>query len=314
MTIRARITSWAWHARMPLMLLAVLGSISAGAYAVATRQASRRPTFALRAAPRSAQIAPGSSATYRITIRRSHLLAIISLRITGGLPRGAHAQLAPGRTRRSHATLTVSTSKRTRPGNYRLHVAAFTGKLRRTIGLTLKVRAAGGGSTSGTPTTTTTPTSPVTPSAQGVPFTISGNLDNLLPGQPQPLNLSLTNPNSTALSVAGLTVSVQSVSAPHATAALPCTVEDFSVTHPRPPVRVVDADHSGASLAQPCWGKSQTPTICERVAEISTTDHRKPLLGRRHRRLRERPPSPNRQAMPPCERCACATPWTVRVS
>jgi hypothetical protein len=232
MTIRARIAKCAWGARIPLMLLAVLGSISAGAYAVATR-ATHRHTFALRATPRSVQIAPGSSAAYRITIRRSHLVAAISLRITGGLPRGAHAQLAPGRTRGSRVTLTVSTSKRTRPGNYRLHVAAFRGRLRRTIGLSLKVRAAGGGSTSGTPTTKTTPTTPatpVTPAAQGLPFTISGKLDNLLPGQLQPLNLSLTNPNSTALSVAGLTVSVQSVSAPHATATLPCVVEDFSVT------------------------------------------------------------------------------------
>jgi hypothetical protein len=224
MTIRSRIRIWAWHARVPLMLLAVLGSISAGAYAVATRKASR-PTFALRAAPRSARIAPGSSAAYRIRIRRRHLVAIISLRITGGLPSGAHAQLAPARTRGSHTTLTVSTTKRTRPGNYRLHLAAFTGRLRRTIGLSLKVRA--GRSTTTTPTTTP---SPVTPAAQGLPFTVSGNLTGLLPAQPRPLNLALTNPNSTALSVGSLTVSVQSVSAPHATAALPCTADDFSVT------------------------------------------------------------------------------------
>jgi hypothetical protein len=220
MTIKSRIRNCAWHARVPLLLLAVLGSVSA----VATRKASR-PTLALRAAPRSAQIAPGSSAAYRITIRRRHLVAIISLRITGGLPMGAHAQLAPGRTRGSHTTLTVSTGKRTRPGNYRLRVAALTGRLRRTIGLSLKVRA--GGSTTPTPTTTSTP---VAPAAQRLPFTVSANLTGLLPAQPKPLNLALTNPNSTALSVGSLTVSVQSVSAPHATATLPCTAGDFSVT------------------------------------------------------------------------------------
>jgi len=222
MTVRARIASWVWRARMPLVVLALLGSISAGAYASLAARTTRRPTFTLRAAPASAQIAPGSSTRYRLTIHRSHLLSIISLRIAGGLPRGAHARLAPARTRRSHATLTVITSTRTRPGNYRLRVTAFIGTLRRTIGLRLKVRSAA--STPGTPTT------PATPSTQALPFTVSGSLTNLLPGQSQPLNLSLTNPSSTGLSVGSLTVSVKSVSAPSATAVLPCTPADFAVT------------------------------------------------------------------------------------
>jgi hypothetical protein len=225
MTIRARIGSWVWRARMPLMLLAVLGSISAAAYASLSARTATRPTFTLRTSPTSAQITAGSSASYRITVHRSHLVSIVSLRITAGLPSGAHAQLAPGRTRGSHATLTVTTNKRTRPGTYRLRVAAFTATLRRTVGLTLKVTSAA--STPATPTTTTTP---ATPTAPGLPFTVSADLGNLLPGQPQPLDLSLTNPNTTTLAVSNLTVSVRTVSAPHATAALPCTPADFAVS------------------------------------------------------------------------------------
>jgi hypothetical protein len=226
MTIRARIISWAWRARMPLTALAVLASVTAGAWAsLATRKASR-VTFTLRAAPGSAQIAAGSSATFRITIRRSNVAGPVSLRILRGLPRGAHAQLAPGRTRRSRSTLTIATTKRTRAGNYRLLVRAASGRLRRTLGLTLKVRAAKSAAAPVAPA----PTAPTTPATQGVPFSVTGNLTGLEPGQPRPLNLSLSNPNSTSLSVASLNVSIRSVTAPFATTALPCTPADFLVT------------------------------------------------------------------------------------
>jgi hypothetical protein len=225
MTITARIASWVWRARMPLTLLAVLGSVSAAAYASLAARTAARPTFTLRATPTSAQITAGASASYRITVHRSHLASIISLRITAGLPRGAHAQLAPGRTRGSHATLTITTSKRTRPGNYRLRIAAFSATLRRTVGLTLRVRSA-----ASTPATPTAPATPATPTAQGLPFTVSGDLSNLVPGQAQRLDVSLANPNSATLAVSNLTVAVKSVSAPHATAALPCTPADFAVS------------------------------------------------------------------------------------
>jgi hypothetical protein len=70
--------------------------------------------------------------------------------------------------------------------------------------------------------------------AKGTPanFTISGTVSGqLYPGAPaKPLNLTLSNPNSSSLTVTSLAVSPQSVSAPAATSVHPCTVSDFGGT------------------------------------------------------------------------------------
>lgn len=61
-------------------------------------------------------------------------------------------------------------------------------------------------------------------------FVIQGELDSpIYPGGSYPLDLSITNTNETPLILFELNVAVNAVSAPNATAALPCTAKDFAV-------------------------------------------------------------------------------------
>lgn len=62
-------------------------------------------------------------------------------------------------------------------------------------------------------------------------FTINGDgTSPLFPGAPaQPINLRFTNTNTSALSVMSLTVTIQSVNAPNATALHPCSTSDYVV-------------------------------------------------------------------------------------
>lgn len=61
-------------------------------------------------------------------------------------------------------------------------------------------------------------------------FTIGGNpAQAISPGAGAPLNLRLTNPHTTPLSVTDLRVKVQKVNAPNADLTHPCTMGDFAV-------------------------------------------------------------------------------------
>jgi hypothetical protein len=61
-------------------------------------------------------------------------------------------------------------------------------------------------------------------------FTISGDLPGSLePGLSQPLDLALTNPGPSEISISHLLVSIESIHARQADEAHPCTLEDFSV-------------------------------------------------------------------------------------
>jgi hypothetical protein len=173
-------------------------------------------TFALGAEPWSRTIAPGSATRYRITIRRTRFRGrAVALWEGGGLPPHAYARFLPLTTRRSSATLIVTTSPRTRPGRYRLRLQATSGSTSRGIAVTLTIVGSRGRGVA-----------KPTPSA---PFRIGGNANNLELGVTQPLDLSLTNPNSVPLSVGSLIASAKSVDAPRATPSLPCTLADFSL-------------------------------------------------------------------------------------
>jgi len=98
-----------------------------------------------------------------------------------------------------------------------------------------------GGTTAGpTPGSPTGPTVRTTDGAQGVgsyPLVISSGLFTIAgtaakpisPGMRAPLDLRLTNPHDTALSVSDLKVTVRRVSAPHADGAHPCAIGDFAI-------------------------------------------------------------------------------------
>ncbi len=81
-------------------------------------------------------------------------------------------------------------------------------------------------------------------------FTITGDAQGAItPGEMLPLDLTLENPHSQALSVEDLTVSMEELVAPNASASFPCTVDDFAVTQFSGPAAFVVAALETVSLA-----------------------------------------------------------------
>jgi hypothetical protein len=145
----------------------------------------------------------GSSARYRISINRRGFRGAIKLSVKGA-PQYAQSRLTA--TGGSVQALTVTTSGRTPAGRYQLVIQG------RARGLTKKLRLLLG---------VTAPKS--------VAVGITGAVNGLQPGMAEALDLVLRNPSALKLSVTGLTVAATGVSAPHASALLPCTLADFSM-------------------------------------------------------------------------------------
>src|SRR5205814_9756663 len=99
---------------------------------------------------------------------------------------------------------------------YRLHLVARSGTLTRRTVVLLTV---GGSSEGGGATSVALPR-----------FTITGNAGAPLePGVHWPIDLRIANPNPAPLVVTSLSARTAMLSAPHATALLPCTPADFAV-------------------------------------------------------------------------------------
>jgi hypothetical protein len=199
-------------------LLGVLLVFSLVGYADATTRHGgqrTRPTFILRVLPLHETILAGSSAGFRIRLRREHFPGAIKLRLRSDVPAGVVASFSTRRTRRSRALLVVRTTTETLPGDYRLRIVAKSGKFRRLVVVTLTV----GGVSEGSGTTVATLPA----------FTLTGQVTGPLePGIPQPVDVAITNPNPVPLSVSALSVSVAGISAPQATGVLTCTAADFT--------------------------------------------------------------------------------------
>jgi len=61
-------------------------------------------------------------------------------------------------------------------------------------------------------------------------FTITGDaVEAIAPGFSVPLDLTISNNYDYPMEVTGITVAVQSINAPHATADFPCTIDDFEI-------------------------------------------------------------------------------------
>jgi hypothetical protein len=236
---------------MPATAAAAVAALSLGAYTgYAARSASSRhkPTFALTASPARDTIAAGSTAGYRLSLHRRHFPWAINVRVQRPLPRGAAVQLAPSRTLSSRSTVTIRTRSWTPPGSYHLILRATHGSIRRQVVLTLTVAATSPGSST---VTTALPR-----------IAIAGNADvPLEPGVPDGINLQITNPNSVAVVVTRLTASLQSVRAPKATAALPCTLGDFALRQYSGPLPLTIPASSTRSLAQLGDAPAQWPQV-----------------------------------------------------
>ncbi len=166
--------------------------------------------FRLRIAPTQRRLRPGQATSFRVTLPAGRVRLSI-----GGLPRATHARWQRGR---SGLILSLTTTGRTPPGRYHVVVGVRRGSRRAYAAIQLVVirPAAGHGTGSGSATTG--------------PFTVSGNVrDPLEPGLERPLDLRLTNPFAVPLRVSSLSVMIQRVQAPGASAALPCDGSDFAV-------------------------------------------------------------------------------------
>jgi hypothetical protein len=188
---------------LPIVVAGLLAIGAAGAYALTVTAGSRTSTpFVLSAAPAQQTIRAGSVARFKVQVRPGTYSGPFKLSLTG-LPKHVRASFTAAAVVQ---TLTLTTASNTQTGTY-----------------TLTVQVQGGGHT------TTLPLQLTIQLHSPVPFVISGKVNQLAPGVPVPINLRLTNESPVKVLVTRLTVNATSVSAPQSTAALPCTLRDFSM-------------------------------------------------------------------------------------
>jgi hypothetical protein len=92
-------------------------------------------------------------------------------------------------------------------------------------------------------------------------FTIGGYAGDLRPGVSRAAHLSIANPNHLRLSVTSLIVTLQSVRAPRATGALPCTLADSSVRQFSSPYPLIVAPLSTRTLSELRIGTARWPQV-----------------------------------------------------
>ena len=276
----ARITGRA----LPVSAAAALAALSVGAVAGYAARSSvpthSKPGFSLRARPTLATVAAGSVARYRITIRRHHFAGRVSLTLSTRIPTGATARFSPARTRRSSSTLTILTRSQMAVGRYRIHVRARAGKLTRSILITLSIvssasgsgTATGAGTGTGTGTKSATGTGTATGNVTLSPFAITGDFQGPLePGVLRAIDLQITNPNAAPLVVTQLTASVRALSAPQATASLPCPLSGFSLRQFSGHLPLTVPASSTRSLAELGIPAAQWPQIS--LMDLSTNQN-----------------------------------------
>jgi hypothetical protein len=214
------------RAKLAFVALGAISCIGGAAYAVAqtagtsqSQATASAPTLAkagqslsIAITPLTRLVAPGNTTTFTVRIRNlrgTHRL--VRLSILDGVPEGATASISPRSTGGSRATLTLATAN-ARSGGRRIRVLARSGHRRASAALNLVIG------------------SPKQAQTGNANFAIAGNLATPLePGIGAPLDLALTNPGTTEISVSGLQVGVSSIEAPRASASYPCTSDDFSV-------------------------------------------------------------------------------------
>ena len=123
-------------------------------------------------------------------------------------------------------------------------------------------RGTGGAGSADSPTATGRGTGSARQADPSRSFTIKGDAARLIsPGVMAPLDLSLTNPNNVSMSVAGLIVTVQRVSAPNADAAHPCTVGDFTVNQVSRGLKVTVAARGTSALSSLGVARASLPAV-----------------------------------------------------
>ena len=264
---RSRKTTQTGRAKLVLILLAFVACAGGAAYALA--QAGRSPTagkaasksaksLSIRVAPRTRWVAPGHATKFRLRIHRGNRRSVrlsalkkkVKLRVIGGLPKGATAYFRPRSTHTSKAKLTIVTAGAA-SGRHRIRLLVRSGNRFATASAILVIgpRPQHG---NGSPQ----------PQSGNADFAISGDLPAPLePGLAAPLDLALTNEGAAEIAISGLEVSVDSISAPQASATFPCTLDDFSVTQFAGTYGFVIPASSTRSLSELGFPEAQLPQV-----------------------------------------------------
>ncbi|MFI5712181.1 hypothetical protein [Kribbella sp. NPDC051620] len=219
----------------------VNGTVSAGL----TVNQPLSSSLTMTTTPASVTMAPGSTAAYDVQLARTNLPAAVTFAVQGGLPAGATAVFTPNPATGNTATLQVTTPATAPNGTFTLRLVGS------------------GPSPSGT-TQYAYSSVDLVISANGKPFTISGNLtEPLAPGISRPLNLILTNPNNKPLAISNLTATVQSVTRTAYAIAhnQPCTAADYAVTQYSGPYPLSAPANSSKSLADLGVALSARPKV-----------------------------------------------------
>ncbi|WP_426997035.1 hypothetical protein [Pseudarthrobacter sp. N5] len=190
------------------------GKISGSVTASLTVNYRISGSFSMSATPSSVTVPPGATAMYDLQLTRNNFAGPITLSVLGGLPTGAVAKFSPNPATGGSSTLQITTAASSPNGSYNLYLVGSgqgtTGKtqyayanVQLVLDSTLKQ------------------------------FTLSGNLAGLLaPGTSLALDLQISNPNTKALSVTNISVSIAGVTrtADASSRNLPCTLADYTVT------------------------------------------------------------------------------------
>jgi hypothetical protein len=264
-----------------LGLVSSLGAAGALAAMSTSRSTPRRDgNLAVRVAPASFTVTPGATATYMLRVVRDHHTVIglggrTSLVVRrAGMPAGSVAYFSTssavgaGLPPSARTTLTITTAARTPPGTYdvRLGVRRAHRRGSATVELVVSAPAAIALGRPELPAAVSPPVLPVPP-VPPVPappdaFTIAGALPNLLtPGTGEPLDLTLTNLESTDLVIANLNVRVASVSGPQRSSTHTCDPEDFSVEQFSGTPGFTLPAGSSADLGELGFEPSEWPTV-----------------------------------------------------
>ncbi|MET0557520.1 MAG: hypothetical protein ABW065_02445 [Solirubrobacterales bacterium] len=217
-----------------------LGAAGALAAVVPPAQRSTVSTrlLSVRVNPSSQTVVPGASARYVIDVARPNRGTIGLSGLTGlgvaqsGLPVGADVSFSPQRGlaalrgRPQRTVLEIATAPGTPVGTYTLRVRVR--RLQRTGSTDVSMVV----SSPDRPVAPAAPVAPTAPPTVRAPeaFTIAGSLtEPLAPGSGEPLDLTLTNRESSDLAISSLVVTVADVTAPRSDPTHSCDVEDFSV-------------------------------------------------------------------------------------
>ena len=128
--------------RIVLTLLAVLGTVGAGAFAYA---AAVKADFTIAASPASITVTQGQTATYTATIQRQNFTDPVALSVTG-LPAASKATFSTspltGTTGSSALKIATNHQGTTPTGTYTLTIKGTAGKLVKSTTVTLGVQSA----------------------------------------------------------------------------------------------------------------------------------------------------------------------------